>query len=219
MLPGQQGLPGWPQVEHTALDDVLLHTSPLPRHTVVELVLEVPVVLQQVSPALLPHRAQIPETHFVPDAVHNDPVPVLVPEVQQGLPGPPHAPALQVPALQVPGTGKQELPLATHMPEMQQPLLVHALPEQQSCPGPPQAPPPLVVPPAPLPPLPVPPDPVGASSLAASCLAPPEPSATPPEPLPPDALPPVPSPPSPPDPVSGASSLPESGWLLDPLQP
>jgi hypothetical protein len=45
LLPGQQGDPGCPQVEHTDVDEVPLHTRPLPRHTVVvELLLDVAVV-------------------------------------------------------------------------------------------------------------------------------------------------------------------------------
>jgi hypothetical protein len=101
-------------VAQTPLEDVLLQIKPLPRHTLVELVPEMDVVLQQVSPGLLPHRAHVPETHFVPAAVHTLPVDVLVPVVQQGLPGPPQAPALQEPALQVPASGRHEPPSATH---------------------------------------------------------------------------------------------------------
>jgi hypothetical protein len=41
LLPGQQGLPGVPQVEQTPLEEVeLLQTRPLPRQTVVELLLD-----------------------------------------------------------------------------------------------------------------------------------------------------------------------------------
>jgi hypothetical protein len=41
LLPGQQGLPGVPQVEQTALEeDELLQTRPLPRHTDVVLLLD-----------------------------------------------------------------------------------------------------------------------------------------------------------------------------------
>ena len=70
LLPGQQALPGVPQVEQTPLEvDVLLHTSPLPRQAVVALVLEVAVVVQQVSPAFFPHKAQTLDTHLVPAAV------------------------------------------------------------------------------------------------------------------------------------------------------
>jgi hypothetical protein len=56
---------------------------------------------------------------------------VLVPVGQQGLPGPPQAPVLHEPALQVPGRGKHEAPSATHTLEAQQPLLWQVLPEQQ----------------------------------------------------------------------------------------
>lgn len=69
LLPGQQGLPGVPHVWQTPLVEVLLHTRLLPRHAVVELVLVVAVVMQQVSPALLPHRAQTPDEHLVPGAL------------------------------------------------------------------------------------------------------------------------------------------------------
>ena len=70
LLPGQQGLPGVPQVAHTPLDvEVLLQTRLLPRQAVVELVLDVAVVVQQVSPALFPHRAQTLDTHLVPGEV------------------------------------------------------------------------------------------------------------------------------------------------------
>jgi hypothetical protein len=45
LLPGQQGEPGCPQLEHTDVEEVPLHTRLLPRHTVVvPLVLEVAVV-------------------------------------------------------------------------------------------------------------------------------------------------------------------------------
>jgi hypothetical protein len=35
LLPGQHGLPGWPQLAHIDVDDVPPHTRPLPRQTVV----------------------------------------------------------------------------------------------------------------------------------------------------------------------------------------
>jgi hypothetical protein len=87
-----------------------------------------------------------------------------VPLVQQGLPGPPQAPVLQLPLAQVPGRGTQLLPLATQIFTTQQPSPWQVLPEQHSCPGPPHGlelgtiappdplavvPPALLVPPAP----------------------------------------------------------------------
>lgn len=84
--------------------------------------------LQQVIPAAVPQTAQLPDEHLVLGAVHSVPVDtlVLVLVEQQGLPGPPQlvvVPTLQVPLLQVPGTGRQLLPLATHTLFTQQPLL------------------------------------------------------------------------------------------------
>jgi hypothetical protein len=96
----------------------VLHTRPAPRQTYeVEPLLLVGVVVQQVSPAFLPHAAQTPLEHLVPGEVHAVPVDVLVlvPVVQHGLPGPPHAPALQLPSTQVPANGRQLAPLATQM--------------------------------------------------------------------------------------------------------
>jgi hypothetical protein len=71
LLPAQHWLPGVPQVAQTPLDvDVLLHTKALPRQMLVALLLdEAGVVVQQVSPALFPHRAQSPDTHLVPAVV------------------------------------------------------------------------------------------------------------------------------------------------------
>ena len=65
---------------------------------------------------MFPHNAHTPDEHLVPGDVHAVPVDtlVLVLVLQHGLPGPPHAPALQLPLVQVPGRGKQLLPLATH---------------------------------------------------------------------------------------------------------
>jgi hypothetical protein len=123
-------------------------------------------VTQQESPAFAPHKAQTPLEHFVPGAVHAVPVEtlVLVLVLQQGLPGPPHAPVLQLPLLQVPCNGRQLAPLATQMFEAQQPLFAQELPAQQIWPGPPQPVPSVAVPPEPpvtLPPAPtrVPPEP------------------------------------------------------------
>jgi hypothetical protein len=77
-------------------------------------------------PAAFPHRAQTPPEHLVLGDVHKVPVEVLVlvevPVWQHGLPGPPQLPALQLPLLQVPAMGAQELPLAMQTFEMQQPL-------------------------------------------------------------------------------------------------
>lgn len=71
------------------------------------------VVKQQASPGFLPHRAHTPEEHLVPGAEHAVPVETLVLVLQQGWPGPPHVPALQLPLLHVPGKGTQLAPLAT----------------------------------------------------------------------------------------------------------
>jgi hypothetical protein len=234
LLPGQQALPGWPQFAQIEAE----HTRLLARHTLVALVDEVAVVVQQVSPGLLPQVAQMPDEHLVPGAVQTVPVVVLllVPLVQQGLPGPPQAPSLHEPALQVPGRGRHAPPLATHMPERQQPLLLQVLPEQQYCPGPPHvalapaAPPAAVTPPVPAPPLALtPPPPKMMPPLppllvtAASSLPPAPPLPTmPPVPSPPvdvtpPPLPPSPGtvvPPSPPAPPPVPPSL-----VLDPLHP
>jgi hypothetical protein len=128
----------------------------------------VEAVRQQESPGFAPHNAQTPLEHFVPGAVQAVPVEtlVLVLVLQQGLPGPPQAPELQLPLLQVPCNGKQAAPLATQRFEAQQPLLAQVLPAQQTWPGPPQAVPSVTVPPEPpaaLPPAPtmiVPPAPI-----------------------------------------------------------
>jgi len=132
---------------------------------------------------------------------------VLVPVGQQGLPGPPQAPVLHEPALQVPGRGMHEAPLATQRLEAQQPLFWQVLPEQQICPGPPHAVPATVVPPDP--PLPAPPAPDPP-------LPPPVPTIPLPAPLPPVSLPASPPLPSvelsPPVPLGGDE-------VLDPLQP
>ena len=203
LLPAQQGVPGLPHVAQTPPEYVLLQIRPLPKHTLVEVVLpEVEVVLQQVSPGLLPHRAQTPDTHFVPAAVHAVPVEVLVPVVQQGLPGPPQAPVLQDPALQVPASGRHEPPSATQILETQQPLVLQVFPAQQTCPGPPHvvpmtveppeppaAEPPLPAPPAPEPPLTDPP--AGFAEPPALTVLPPAP-VTPPLITPPAGLPPAP---------------------------
>lgn len=224
-LPAQQGLPGLPQVAQTPPEYVLLQIMSLPRHTLVEVVPETDVVLQQVSPGLLPHRAHTPDTHFVPAAVHTVPVEVLVPLVQQGLPGPPQAPVLQDPAVQVPARGRHEPPSATHRPETQQPLLWQVFPAQQICPGAPQVVPTTVEPPEP--PLPAPPEadpplplpPAGAVVPPATVpllAAPPAPPLTvPPAPgvVPPAALtPPLPAPPA----VSPPIVLPPDALSLDP---
>lgn len=157
-----------------------------------ELLLVNGVVVQQVAPAAFPHKAHTPDEHLVLGEVHKVPVEVLVlvPVVQQGLPGPPQLPELQLPFAQVPGIGVQLLPLATHRLETQQPLLWQLLPEQQGCPGPPQASelgtivppaPPADTPPAP-PPLPMPPTPASngtfppAPTTAASPCRPPAPT-------------------------------------------
>ena len=241
-LPAQQGLPGLPQVAQTPPEYVLLQIMPLPRHMLVEVVPETDVVLQQVSPGLLPHRAHTPDTHFVPAAVHTVPVEVLVPLVQQGLPGPPQAPVLQDPAVQVPARGRHEPPSATHRPETQQPLLWQVFPAQQICPGAPQAvpttveppDPPLPVPPDPDPPLPLPPAegvelppapavamvppatvPLLAAPPAPPLTVPPAPGVVPPAPgvVPPAALaPPLPAPPA----VSPPIVLPPDALSLDP---
>jgi len=249
LLPAQQGVPGLPHVAQTPPEYVLLQIRPLPKHTLVEVVLlEVEVVLQQVSPGLLPHRAQTPDTHFVPAAVHKVPVEVLVPVVQQGLPGPPQAPVLQDPAVQVPASGRHELPSVTQILETQQPLVLQVFPAQQICPGPPhvvpttvdppdppealppEALPPLpdppeALPPAPLPPLPAPPAPPPARGVEPPTVGviPPAP-VTPPLTTPPDVLPPAPEePPSPlpPVPVTEMSPpVPSCGKaVLDDLQP
>jgi hypothetical protein len=118
-------------------------------------------------------------------AVHSVPVEtlvlVLVPVGQQGLPGPPHAPVLQDPPLQVPGIGMQLLPLATQRFWTQQPSLLQVLPEQHSCPGPPHATLGTTPPLPPEPPLPPP--------------LPPAPPLLPPLPPPVFSLPPPPKPP------------------------
>lgn len=136
---------------------------------------------------------------------------VLVPVGQQGLPGPPQAPVLHEPALQVPGSGRHELPSATHTLEAQQPPLLQVLPEQQICPGPPHPVPTTMVPPEPpAPPLPEPPEPEPPL-----LVVPPAP-VIPPEPAPPSALPASPPLPvadvSPPFPLAGGDSV-------APLQP
>jgi hypothetical protein len=168
-------------------------------------------VRQQASPAFAPHKAQTPLEHFVPDAVHAVPVEtlVLVLVLQQGLPGPPQAPELQLPLLHVPGNGKQLAPLATQIFEAQQPLFAQELPAQQIWPGPPQptvtAPPepPAAFPPAPMsvPPEPAlpPPAPGGvvtmlvleppAPPLPGSTMVPPSPARRPPSPSSPIAPP------------------------------
>lgn len=133
--------------------------------------------------------------------VQSVPVEVLVlvevPVVQQGLPGPPQLPALQLPLLQVPGIGMQLLPFPTQMLETQQPLSWHELPEQQSCPGPPHAVPVITAPPAP--PLEEPPAPA---------LLPPPWMASPPAPPPPSPVPPLP-----------VNTVPLSEPEPEPLQP
>jgi hypothetical protein len=162
------------------------------------------VVVQQTAPAAFPHKAQTPDEHLVLEDVHNVPVDVLVavPVVQQGLPGPPQVPALQLPLAQVPGMGKQLPPLATQRLETQQPLLWQVLPEQHSWPGPPQAtelgalvppvPTGMMAPPVPIAPpmlasvLPSPP--VPETGIAASDRLPPVPMTTMP-PVPPGTPP------------------------------
>ena len=148
---------------------------------------------------------------------------MLVPVGQQGLPGPPQAPVLHEPALQVPGRGMHEAPSATHRLEAQQPLFWQVLPEQQICPGAPHAvpatmvppDPPLPAPPEPDPPLPVPPEPDPPLPVL-----PPVPT-IPPLPAPPAALPPVSLPASPPLPTVEVSPPvpPGGGEVVDPLQP
>jgi hypothetical protein len=168
-------------------------------------------VVQQASPAFFPQSAHEPDEHFVPGEVHAVPVETLVfvLVLQQGIPGPPQEPELQVPLVQVPGSGMQLLPLATQMFEAQQPLLAQVLPGQQSCPGPPQTVPETRVPPTPLdppaPPLLLPPEPLDPPEPP--LLLPPEPL-DPPEPpllLPPEPLPAIGAstllPPAPPAPI------------------
>lgn len=58
--------------------------------------------------------------------------------LQQGWPGPPHVPVLQLPLRQVPCKGRQLASLATQMLAAQQPLSAQELPGQHTCPGPPQ---------------------------------------------------------------------------------
>jgi hypothetical protein len=127
LLPVQQGWPGPPQVAQTEDEvEVPEQTRPLPVQVVVYELLEVAgVVVQQVAPAVVPHSAQMPDTHLVLEVVHSVPVEtlVLVLVEQHDLPGPPQAPALQVPSVQVPGIGIQLLPLATQTLLTQQPLL------------------------------------------------------------------------------------------------
>ena len=174
---------------------------------------------------MFPHRAQTPLAHLVPGEVQAVPVDVLVlvPVLQQGLPGPPQAPALQLPLLQVPARGKQLAPSATQRFEAQQPLPWQVLPEQQICPGPPHAVPTDVVPPAP--PLPAPPEPEPPlldppAPMAASGLVPKIPSLpTPTVPTPPVPLPLAPPPPSPPVPTTEVSPPVPLGGGLDSLQP
>jgi len=142
--------------------------------------------------------------------VQSVPVEVLVlvevPVVQHGLPGPPQLPALQLPLVQVPGIGVQLLPFVTQMLDTQQPLSWHELPEQQSCPGPPQAVPVMTAPPAP--PLPAPPAPA-LPPVPAGVLT------LPPEPPPPAGTRPPPPSPSPPLP----RGKPPSAGAEPPLQP
>jgi hypothetical protein len=71
MLPGQQGCPADPQAEHTEVEDVPPQTKPLAVQVVVVELLLIPlgVVLQQVAPAVFPHRAHTPEEHLVFAAV------------------------------------------------------------------------------------------------------------------------------------------------------
>jgi hypothetical protein len=59
-------------------------------------------------------------------------------ELQQGCPGPPQVPVLQLPLRHVPGRGRQLAPLATQRLAAQQPLSEQLLPGQHTCPGPPQ---------------------------------------------------------------------------------
>lgn len=184
---------------------------------------------------MLPQLAHTPDEHLVPGAVHRLPVEVLVPVVQQGLPGPPHAPALQLPLLHVPGMGRHEPPLVTQIPDTQQPPSLHELPEQHNWVGEPHADPTTVVPPVPAPaapPLPAPPTPtppaptmtvvpplavlvVPPPETAVSGLVPKTPPLLPKMPPPPDAFPPLP--PSPMPPVPGR--VPLSVPLSEPLQP
>jgi hypothetical protein len=201
LLPGQQGCPAPPQVEQTDAVEVPLQTSPLPVQTiVVELPLLEGVVLQQPTPAAFPQRAQTPPEHLVPGDVQSVPVDVLVlvavPVEQQGLPGPPQLPALQLPLLQVPAMGMQLAPLAMQMLETQQALFWQVLPEQQSWPGPPHAVPVTTAPPAPPPDPPLPEPPVPP-------LLPPPPAMTvPPAPVSSPPEPPLSSPPGPVEPLS-----------------
>lgn len=215
-------MPGVPQVAQTPPEYVLLQTKLLPRHTYVELVPETVVVVQQVSPGLLPHRAQTPDTHLVPAAVHAVPVEVLVPVVQHGLPGPPQAPVLQDPPLQVPASGRHEPPSATQRLETQQPLVLQVFPAQQICPGPPHVVPMTVVPPDPPLPLPPAPDPpagdppltappppaavvappaVGGVEPPAAGMLPPTVGVMPPAPVAPPLAGMPPAPPDPPSPL------------------
>jgi hypothetical protein len=169
-----------------------------------------------VTPAAFPHRAHTPLEQRVLGDVQRVPVavlvPVAVPVEQHALPGPPQLPALQLPLLQVPGIGMQLLPFATQTLEMQQPLSSHELPEQQGCPGPPQAVPVNTTPPAP---PPEPPTPV--------VLMPPPPPETgvlllPPEP----PLPPTPGvdvPPDPPSPLPPVAEGAEPSLELEFLHP
>lgn len=91
-------------------------------------------VVQQASPAFFPQSAQTPDEHFVPPDVHVVPVDtlVLVLVLQQGMPGPPHVPELQVPLLQVPAAGMQLAPFAMQTFDTQQPSAEQELPGQQS---------------------------------------------------------------------------------------
>ena len=75
-----------------------------------------PVLLVQQGPPRSPHFAQVPALHFVLGAVHT----LLLPEVQQGRPGPPqvpHAPLLQMPLPRP----TQTPPTVMQIPETQQP--------------------------------------------------------------------------------------------------
>ena len=189
LLPEQHGPPAWPQVEHTY--DEVLHTSPSPRQTYEYELLLVDVVVQQASPALFPQDAHTPLEHLVPDAVQSVPVEtlVLVLVEQQGLPGPPHEPELQLPSLQVPCSGRQLAPLATQTLEAQHPLSEQVLPEQQTWPGPPHEEPLTVVPPEPpladppvplsAPPAPLPPVPGSVEMLVLTPPLPPRPEVVP----------------------------------------
>jgi hypothetical protein len=70
VLPGQQGCPAEPQAEHTEDEEVPPQTKPLAvQVVVVEPLMVAGVVLQQVAPAVFPHRAQTPEEHLVFAAV------------------------------------------------------------------------------------------------------------------------------------------------------